>query len=193
MRIFLFLLLAAPPFLQAADKTPPLSIRLHAETGPEEGKSFVTPITLFSPPKETYIRKVPIITENDIVAFHAFPGKDGTIAAYFQLDRDGTHKLEGHTTASRDTVVVALVNGRVASALRVDRKITDGILYVPGGIRPHDILQMQARFPMIGKEKSFKAQKKQATLALKEQARQEKAAAKAEKAKPAPTPKKKKP
>lgn len=191
MRTILFLLLASAPALWAAEKKGPLTIRLHAEAGPQEGESFVTPVTLINPPKNTYIRRVPILSESDIAAFYPFQGKDGTIAAYFALDRDGTHKLEQHTTAYRDTIVVVMINGRAASVMRVDKKINDGVLYVAGGLLPQDILQMRARFPIIGVEKDFKEQKKTALQALKEQEKQEKAAAKTAKVTPTPAPKKK--
>ena len=75
------------------------------------------PVTLINPPKQTVIRKVPIVTERDIVAFYPFAAADGTFGCYFKLDASGTNKLMQHTIEYRDTLVVAMVNGRVASAM----------------------------------------------------------------------------
>ena len=171
LMLFLFL-----PFLslQAAAKKPPtISLRLYAEGNPREGSAFVVPITLVNPPKETVIRKVPIITERDIVAFYPFAAADGSIGCYFKLDADGTNKLMQHTIEFRDTLVVTMINGRVASAMVVGEKMTDGIMPFPAGFLPREIVELQARYPIIGKEKQFPEQQKKALAALKEVRKQE--------------------
>ena len=121
--------------LEAAEKKPSaISIRLYAEGNPREGETFVVPVTLINPPKQTVIRKVPIVTERDVVAFYPFAAGDGTIGCYFKLDADGTNKLMQHTVEFRDTLVVAMINGRVACAMMVGQKMTDGIMPFPIGI-----------------------------------------------------------
>ena len=119
--------------LAAEQKPSAVSIRLHAEGNPREGETFVVPVTLVNPPKQTVIRKVPIVTERDVVAFYPFAAADGTIGCYFKLDANGTNKLMQHTIEYRDTLVVAMINGRVASAMMVGQKISDGVLFIPSG------------------------------------------------------------
>ena len=177
--IFLLPLLA----LGAERKPPTLSIRLHAEGNPREGEPFVVPVTLIHPPKQTVVRKVPIVTEGDIVAFYPFAAVDGTFGCYFKLDANGTNKLLQHTIELRDTLVVAMVNGRVACAMMVGQKITDGIMPFPSGFLPREIIELQARYPIIGKEKEFPEQKKKALAVLKDV---RKAQAKEPKTTPAP-------
>jgi hypothetical protein len=168
--------------LEAAEKKPSaISIRLCAEGNPREGETFVVPVTLINPPKQTVIRKVPIVTERDIVAFYPFAAADGTIGCYFKLDADGTNKLMQHTIEFRDTLVVAMINGRVACAMMVGQKMTDGIMPFPSGFLPREIVELQARYPIMGKEKAFPEQKKRALAALKEARKRE--------PKPKPTPK----
>jgi hypothetical protein len=168
--------------LEAAEKKPSaISIRLHAEGNPREGETFVVPVTLINPPKQTVIRKVPIVTERDIVAFYPFAAADGTIGCYFKLDADGTNKLMQHTIEFRDTLVVAMINGRVACAMMVGQKMTDGIMPFPSGFLPREIVELQARYPIMGREKEFPEQKKKALAALKEARKRE--------PKPKPTPK----
>ena len=160
--------------LQAAEKKPSaILIRLHAEGNPREGDTFVVPVTLVNPPKQTVIRKVPIVTERDIVAFYPFAAADGTIGCYFKLDADGTNKLMQHTIEFRDTLVVAMINGRVACTMMVGQKMTDGIMPFPSGFVPREIVELQARYPIIGKEREFREQKKKALAILKEARKQE--------------------
>jgi hypothetical protein len=160
--------------LNAAEKKPPgISIRLYAEGNPRDGEQFVVPVTLLNPPKQTLIRKVPIVTERDIVAFYPFAANDGTIGCYFKLDAHGANKLLQHTIEFRDTLVVTMINGRVASAMMVGEKMTDGIMPFPSGFLPREIVELQARYPIIGKEKEFPEQKKKALAALKEARKQE--------------------
>jgi hypothetical protein len=168
-----FFFLSVLPLEAAEKKLPAISIRLYAEGNPREGEAFVVPVTLLNPPKQTVIRKVPIVTEGDIVAFYPFAAGDGTIGCYFKLDADGTNKLMQHTVEFRDTLVVAMINGRVASAMMVGEKITDGIMPFPSGFLPREIVDLQARYPIIGKEKEFPQQKKKAMAALREARKQE--------------------
>ncbi len=189
MRRFLppLLLLCSISVSTADDKPSPVTVRLHAEGKESEGPTFGTPVTLLLPPKKIIMRKVPIISERDFVAFYPFPTKDGTLGAYFKLDAHGTNKLASHTTEFRDTLAVALINGRVACALMVDKKITDGLVYIPSGFLSKEIAQLQTKFPTIGKEKDFPEQKKNALAALKEDAKKEPKVK--PKPKPKPTPK----
>jgi hypothetical protein len=182
MRRLLPLLLLSLLTLEAAEKKPStISIRLHAEGNPRDGETFVLPVTLINPPRQTVIRKVPIVTERDIVRFYPFAAADGTIGCYFQLDADGTNRLMQHTIEFRDTLVVAMINGRVACAMMVGQKITDGIMTFPSGFLPQEIVELQARYPIIGKEKEFAEQKKKALATLKEVRKRQ--------PKPKPTPK----
>ncbi|MCX7868535.1 MAG: hypothetical protein N2322_01165 [Terrimicrobiaceae bacterium] len=154
------------PFFGGKSQAPPIAVRLHGEGGEHEGPSFVTPIELANPPKKIFIRKVPIINEKDITAILPFSSPDGSLGCILKLDRSGAERIEQHTSSARDAVVVALINARVASAMRVDRKITDGIVTIASGFLPEEILALQARHPTMGKEKEFPRQKKEALASL---------------------------
>ncbi len=179
-RIFSLAFLIFLPLLAEA-KAPEVTIRLHAEGNPKDGETFTARVTLTNPPKEIVISNVPIVTEKDIVAFYPFQSADGSIGAYFKLDANGINKLEQHSAAYRDTMVVALVNGRVACAMMVDKKITDGIMLLASGLLPVEVAQLQTKYPVLGSEKQFADQKKKATMLLKEVAKSQ--------AKPSATPK----
>jgi hypothetical protein len=59
--------------------------------------------------------------------------------------------------------------------------MTDGIMPFPSGFLPREIVELQARYPIMGKEKEFPEQKKKALAVLKEARKQA--------PKPKPTPK----
>lgn len=183
MHRFLPLLLLPFLTLQASEQksTSSLTVRLHAEGKATDGESFGTTINLINPPKQIVIDKVPIVTERDFESFYPFAAADGTLGAYFRLDAHGAHKLESHTTEYRDTLVVALIDGRVACAMTADKKITDGLLIIPSGFLPKEIVQLQTTLPTMGKEEKFEEQKKKAIAALKAQKKSE--------PKPSPAPK----
>ena len=48
-----------------------------------------------------------------------------------------------------------MVNGRVAAALRVEQRVKDGILFVPGGILPNEVQLLELKYPVIGRESEF--------------------------------------
>ncbi|TSA31472.1 MAG: hypothetical protein D4R65_11085 [Verrucomicrobiaceae bacterium] len=149
------LVLSVLPLHAGEKKPPPVSIRLHSEGNEKEGDSFVTPIELTNPQKKIFIRRVPILTERDIKKFLPFPGRDGMVGAYFFLDPHGADKLEQFTTEDRGKLAVVMINGRVGAALKVDKRVTDGILFVPGGIMPNEVALLQAKYPVIGRESEF--------------------------------------
>ena len=77
------------------------------------------------------------------------------VGAYFLLDPHGTDKLDQFTTEDRGKLAVIMVNGRVAAALRVEERVKDGILFVPGGILPNEIALLETKFPVVGHESEF--------------------------------------
>jgi hypothetical protein len=182
-RLFVLLLLPVAAFA-AAEQKAPLTVRLHAEATAHEGETFVLPVTLMTPPKQTFIRRVPIVTEKDFVTFYPFAANDSTVGCYFKLDANGTNKLHQHTVEKLDSLVVAMINGRVACAMQVGGRVSDGILLIPSGFHPREIVELQAKFPIIGREKEFEAQQKKAKAALAEAKKNEPKASSAPKTTP---------
>jgi len=155
-RLLTALLVFSPLAVHAGQKKPaPVSIRVFCEGNEKEGESFVTPVELTNPQKRVFLRKVPIVTERDFLAFYPFPGRDGMIGAYFRLDAHGSDKLDQFTTEDRGKLAVIMVNGRVAAALRVEDRVKDGILFVPGGILPNEVQLLETKYPVIGRESEF--------------------------------------
>ena len=149
-----------PPALAGAKKAPPLTLRLHCEGTPTDGPSFVTELDL-ADGRKISIRKVPAVNERDIKAFYPFPGNDGLAGAYFRLDAHGSHKLQQLTIEDKGRTAIVLVNGRPSSTLKISGTVNDGILYVPGGLLPQEVLLLESHFPVIGRESEFGKKKRQ--------------------------------
>jgi len=180
------LLVVVLPAVRAAD---PLTVRLHSEGLETDGPSFVVPVDLSVPAKRVFIRKVPIISEKDIKAIFPFSNADGSLGCALLVNADGRQRVEEFSTSARGEIAVALINGRIAAAMQVNRRITDGIVNIAQGFKPEEILVLQSLYPTIGKEKEFRSQKKQALASLakadSERARREKEARKADRKKAA--------
>ena len=147
------------PALAGSQKGPVTTIRLHCEGSSTDGPSFVTELQL-TDGRKIPIRKVPAVNERDITAFYPFPGNDGLVGAYFRLDAHGSHKLHQLTLEDKGRTAVVLVNGRPASVLKLSGTVGDGILYVPGGLLPQEVVALEAKFPIIGRESEFGKKKR---------------------------------
>jgi hypothetical protein len=146
--------LVASPVFAGTKKTPTTTIRLHCEGTTSDGASFVTELQL-ADGRKISIRKVPAVNERDITAFYPFPGNDGLAGAYFRLDAHGAHKLQQLTVEDKGRTAVILINGRPSSVLKITGTVADGILYVPGGLLPQEIVALQIKYPVIGRESEF--------------------------------------
>jgi len=136
-------------------KSPTLTIRLHGEGTASDGSSFSSEIQLNNPPMKIFMRNVPVTSERDIEAFFPFPGRDGQAGAYFRLDAHGANKLQQFTVEDKGRIAIVLINGRIVANMKINAAVNDGILYVPGGIQPEEILLLQKQFPRIGSESEF--------------------------------------
>jgi hypothetical protein len=153
--LILLLSVAASHLWAGANKPPAFTIRLHGEGSASDGPSFSSEIQLNNPHKKMFMRNVPVTSERDIVAFLPFPGNDGQAGAYFQLDAHGSHKLQQFTVEEKGRTAIILFNGRIVANMTIHAAVNDGILYVPGGIQPEEVLILQKKFPIIGREHEF--------------------------------------
>src|SRR5437868_5434481 len=83
----------------------------------------------------------------------AYSGANGTFGALFQLDEHGRLALETLSIEHRGSVLVVMVNGRAATELMIDRRVSDGQLYIASGVTAADIELMRKDWPQIGQKK----------------------------------------
>ncbi len=140
----------------ASSGKPPLSVRFHSTANPVEGEPFVMKIMVPNPPREVTIHKVPEISEQDIIAIYPFSAPDGTMGCSFKLDAHGGIGLGTLSVDRRGSILVALVNGRVVTAMMIDRPVTDGIITISSGLTAQEIVMLQQKFRTLGQKVPMK-------------------------------------
>jgi len=127
--------------------------RIHAEANPNDTAVFALSVPAKFFGKEVSIEKVPRITEGDVVAFYPYPAANGTFGVLFQLDEHGTTALEALSIELRGSLLFVLINGRPVTELLVDKRVSDGRIYIASGLTKRDIDSMKKDWRLIGQRK----------------------------------------
>lgn len=103
--------------------------------------------------KDVAIQKTPWITEHDVMAFAPYPARDGTFGALFQLDEHGGVVLDTLSIERRGRFLFVFINGRMITELRIDKRVSDGKIYVPSGLTAADVELMKKQWRLLGERK----------------------------------------
>ena len=128
-------------------------VRVYAQANPKDGDSFASPVTAPISGSQIFVQKIPAISEQDVVAYRAYPAANGTFGAVLQLDDHGRIGLETLSIEHRGGTLIVIVNNRPVTELLVDRRVSDGQLYIPAGLTAADIQSMAKAWPEIGAKK----------------------------------------
>ncbi len=153
VRTMAVLLAAALAVPAALAKSKHCTLRVHAQANENDGSVFASPITTPVTGKNIFIEKIPTISERDVAAFRAYPAADGSFGALLQLNDHGRLALETLSIEHAGTTLLVLVNGRAVTELLVDRRVSDGRLYLPSGLNAADIAMMGKDWRAIGANK----------------------------------------
>ena len=96
---------------------------------------------------------MPWISEHDIVAFSSYPATNGTYGALFQLDEHGRVVLDTLSVEHRGKLLFVFINGRPITELEIDKRVSDGKIYIPSGLTSADIELMKKDWRMIKQRK----------------------------------------
>jgi len=129
------------------------TFRVHAQANPHDTDVFSMSTRARSSGKDVAIQKLPWITEHDVVAFAPYPAPDGTFGALFQLDEHGRVVLDTLSVERRGSLLFVFINGRPITELEVDRRVSDGKIYIPSGLTSADVELMKKDWRMIGQRK----------------------------------------
>jgi len=99
------------------------------------------------------IEKLAWISEYDVIAFSPYPAQDGTFGALFQLDDHGRVVLDTLSVERRGRFLFVFINGRMITGLQIDKRVSDGKIYVPSGLTAADVELMKKQWPLLGKRK----------------------------------------
>jgi hypothetical protein len=96
---------------------------------------------------------MPRISERDVIAFSPYPSKNGTYGALFQLDEHGRIVLDALSIERRGSFLFVFVNGRPITELEIDKRVSDGKIYIASGLTAADIELMKKDWRLIGQRK----------------------------------------
>jgi hypothetical protein len=129
------------------------TFRVHAQANPQDTEIFSASARARSSGKDIAIEKIPWISEHDVAAFSPYPAQDRTYGALFQLDEHGRVVLDALSVERRGGFLFIFVNGRIITELQIDKRVSDGKIYVPSGLSASDIESMKKEWPLIGQRK----------------------------------------
>jgi hypothetical protein len=137
----------------AAAKPRHCMFRVHTQANPKDTEVFTTSVRAQVSGKTVAIEKIPRISENDVIAFYPYAAANGTYGALIQLDEHGRIALDALSIERKGSLLFVFVNGRPITELEIDRRVSDGKIYVPSGLTSADIELMKKDWRLIGKPK----------------------------------------
>ena len=137
----------------ASGGKPHCTLRAYVEANVHDGEVFATQLRSQTTGKKIVIEKVPTISERDVIAFYPYQAGDGSYGVLFQLNDHGRLALDTLSIEKRGTFLYVFVNGRPAAELQIDRRVSDGKLYLSSGLTQADLVLMRKDWPLIGQRK----------------------------------------
>jgi len=126
---------------------------VHAQANPRDGEVFATSVRAQISGKDVAIEKMPWISEHDVIGFSSYPSQNGTYGALIQLDEHGRVVLDSLSVQRRGGFLFVLINGRLVTELEIDKRVSDGKIYIPSGLTAADIDLMKKDWRLIGQKK----------------------------------------
>ena len=113
------------------------SFRVHAEANASSGPAFSNQVSFLG--RTVTLEKVPTLSERDVVGLQSYRAANGSYGVLFELSPHGRLALDTVSVERRGGTLFVFINGRAITELQVDRRITDGKIYIPAGLTPNDI------------------------------------------------------
>ncbi|HEY2138829.1 MAG TPA: hypothetical protein VGH00_02025 [Chthoniobacterales bacterium] len=121
------------------------TLRIHAEANPSSGPVFSVQLKFLG--RMVTIEKIPTLSENDVIGIQAIRARDGTYGALFQLDEHGRLALDTISVERRGGFLFVFINDRPITELRIDRRVSDGKIYIASGLTANDIELLEKDWP----------------------------------------------
>jgi hypothetical protein len=135
-------------------KQPHVTFRLHAEANPRDGSVFSVQMRSSFSGKTVVLEKIPTISEHDVVAYQIYPAPNGAYGALLQLNEHGRLALDTLSIDRRGTLLYVFLNNRPVTELEIDRRVSDGKIYLASGLTAADIALMKKDWRLIAPRKS---------------------------------------
>jgi hypothetical protein len=121
------------------------TFRVHVEANASNGPVFSTQLTFLG--RAVTIEKVPTLSENDVTGLQTYRAADGTHGALFQLNDHGRLALDSLSVERRGGSLFVFINGRPITDLRIDRRVSDGKIYIASGLTANDVELLKKDWP----------------------------------------------
>ena len=119
----------------------------------DDTDTFATSVHAQLSGEDVAIEKIPRISEHDVIAFYPRKAEDGTYGALFKLDEHGRIALDALSIERRGTFLFIFINGRAITELQIDKRVSDGKIYIPSGLTAADIDSMKRDWRLMGQKK----------------------------------------
>jgi hypothetical protein len=139
------------PMVAAKDRH--CQLRLHMEANLHDTLAFATSVPAKVSGQDAAIERAARITESDVSAFYPYHAADGSYGALVQLDEHGRVTLEALSIERRGSLLFVFVNGRPITELQIDKRVSDGKIYIASGLTGADIKSMKKDWRLIGQKK----------------------------------------
>src|SRR5213595_2738590 len=127
--------------------------RVHAEANPNDTASFSSSVRALFSGKQVAIERMARLSERDVVAFYPMSAGEKNYGALFQLDEHGRIALDALSIERRGSLLFVLINGRSITELQIDKRVSDGKIYIASGLTAADINLMKKDWRLLGPRK----------------------------------------
>jgi hypothetical protein len=124
------------------------TFRVHIEANSRDGSVFAQPIRSLTG-KDVFIEKTAWLSERDVKSFYPYRAADGSYAALLKLDDHGRTVLDTLSVEHRGAYLYVFLNGRPLTELQIDRRVSDGTIYLASGLTEADIKLMNKDWKLI--------------------------------------------
>lgn len=139
--------------VSVAGKDRHCTFRVHAEANPNDTAIFSSSVRALFSGKQVAIERMPRLSERDVVAFYPYSAREANYGALFQLDDHGRLALDALSIERRGSMLFVLINGRPITELQIDRRVSDGRIYIASGLTKADIEVMKKDWRLIGQQR----------------------------------------
>src|SRR5262249_15613628 len=153
MKSILASLIVALLVVSATAKDRHCIVRVHTEANPNDTATFSSSVHALYSGKQVAIERMPRLSEHDVVAFYPYDAGNGNFGALLQFDEHGRIALDTLSIERRRSLLFVIVNGRPVAELQIDRRVSDGQIYIPTGLTKGDIDSMKRSWRLIGHKK----------------------------------------
>jgi hypothetical protein len=122
------------------------TFRVHLEASATNGPAFSSQLRLFG--RDVTIEKVPALSENDVTGLRTFRAADGTHGALFELNEHARLALDSLSMERRGGSLFVFINGRPTTELQIDRRVSDGKIYIASGLTANDVALLRKDWPV---------------------------------------------